>query len=368
MTSRRRFLAALGAAATGPALAGCGYYPGGGDIRWREESLGGLYRSDEVGVTGETLYTVSESVMSYDIDTETWVDGAEVVAYDTGNGRERFTEQFDRPASVAALGAGGAAVALGDEENPSQTVARFGPDGQSWETPVEGGVERLAVAEERVYAVTADGALAACADGSERWRVDLEPELGSDEGGFGPTVAASAETVVCWVGGSTVCFDPDGTRRWSRSTVNARRLSLVDGEVFAHAGHGLATLDSDTGETRWISGDNVASFAVTADAIYCRISLGVVAFDRSGTRQWTAGEGSDAGRNRGVDDSPDYFDRVAADDRGVFVESDSGLTALATDDGSRRWTVDYDRIDEGPFLVDEGVLVVSGQGATCHIP
>ncbi len=353
---------------TGIALPGCGYYPGGGDIRWREESIGGLSWAEDMGVTGETLYTVRSSGMSYDIDTETWVDGAEVVAYDTAHGRERFTEQFDRPAGAVALGDGGAAVALVEADTQSTPVVRFGPDGQMWETTVDGGVEALAVADERVYAVTADGALAVCADGSERWRVDLEPELGSDRGGFGPTVAASAEMVVCWVGGSVVCFDPDGTRRWNRSTVNARRLSIVDGEVFALAGHGLTTLEGDTGETRWISSDRVASFAVTTDAIYCRISLDVVAFDRSGARQWATSDDSGAGRNRAERDSTDYLDRVAADDRGVFVESDSGLTALATDDGSHRWTVEYDDIKAGPFLVDDGVLVVSEQGATCHVP
>jgi len=374
VTSRRRFLASLATLAAGATLAGCGYYPGGGDIRWREESLGGLYRTDEVAVAGETLYTVTDSTQSYDVEEETWTRGAEVVAYDTADGSERYSEGFEERARAFGVGESDVAVGLGSDdtglggEGPSSSaVARIGPDGRQWTVTVDAAVEQLAVADERVYAVTAEGALVACADGEVRWR------RGSyDLGNAGPDressalVGAGPAGVVLADGGEPVHLAPDGTERWRRPDISHVQQVVDVGSDRVHVADEttLYALAAESGESRWTAQESAdlpeyalgrARYHRTGGDFYRVVDAELHALDDTGETRWT---------NEGVERETN----VAAGETSVFVHTGSGVTALSADDGSRNWTVEYDRIDAGPFLVDAGVLVVSGQGVTCHVP
>jgi len=359
VTSRRRFLSGVGGvAAVGLGLAGCGYRPGGGDIRWTADSPRGLYRSDRVDVTDDLVVTIADRTTSYDHDAAEFVHGGRVIAYGTDDGSERWRDTLAESLTCHAIGDGGAAVGF------DGTLVRYGSEGRRWETEVGGSLVAVAVADGRGYAVSDAGELVACADGETRWRVDLDPALGSDAGGFEPAVAASAETVVCWVGGEVLGFDTEGRRRWRQSGINVRRFSFVDGRLFAAGGHGLAALDVSSGELRWLVEDGIGSFSVTTDAIYTAYDAEVRAYDHAGRRDWST-DGTDGG-GRGVVDDTDYQGRVAADADGVFVDSSRGLTALDPADGSFRWRTENRLLTDGPYLADSGVLVVADDDLVCH--
>lgn len=359
MTSRRQFLAGVGAAVgLGSGLAGCGYRPGGGDIRWESDSPRGRYRSDVVDVTEDRLVTIADRTMSYDHDRDEFVHGGRLIAYGTDDGAERWRDNLAGSLSCHAIGDAGGAVGF------DGTVVRYGREGRQWETEVGGSLVALAVADDRAYALTESDELVACADGATRWRVDLGAALGSDAGGFEPTVAASTERVVCWVGGSALGFDTEGRRRWSQSGINVRRFSFVDGRLFAAGGHGLAALDVPSGELRWLVEDGIGSFSVTTDAIYSAYDAELRAYDRSGGRRWSTGDAD--GDEAGPVDRTDYQGRVAADADGVFVDSSRGLTALDPTDGSVRWRTRNRTLSNGPFLADSGVLVVEDGDLVCH--
>jgi outer membrane protein assembly factor BamB len=356
---RRRFLALAGsAAATG--VAGCGYRPGGGDIRWQSDFGRPMGGWSSIGLADGRLFAVAESVRDFDFETEEWVEGASVSAYGTTDGLEYWSEMISPVATTSVVDTDGVALGLGDE------VVRFGSDGEQWRTTVGGTTRALAVAEDAVYALTEAGTLVGLADGSERWRVDLR-DVESDEL-FEPAVAAGAETVVCWVGGSVHGFASDGRRRFRQPEIDVLSLSVADGDIFAVAGHGLAALDRSTGESRWIGDERIQRFAATPDGVYGVFDGDVYAYDRSGGRRWSTNDDSETGRNRAVDDSTDYTGRVVAGVGGVYVDSSRGLTAIDPGDGSVRWRVGNKSISAGPFLVENGVLVAAEGELVCHVP
>lgn len=359
MTSRRRFLRGIGAAAglgLGASLAGCGYRPGGGDIRWRSGGDFSTFPTRALDVTDGLVVTVADSTTSFDIDREEWVRGGQITAYATDDGSELWGDHHDAELSCHAVGDGGAAVAF------DGTVVRYGADGRWWQFEVDDRLVALAVAGERAYALTESSALAACSDGVERWRTDLETSV--DDRDPEPRLAADTEAVVCSVGGAVHCLDPDGSRRWRQPEIDARRLSVVDGEAFVTAGRGLAALDGDTGAIRWIGDRRIREFAVTGDAVYGLSDLELFAYDRSGDLRWSTGSESGDGGGRGAD----YMGRVAADADGVYVDSSLGLTALDPGDGSVRWRVENGSLSAGPFLAESGVLVVADGELVCHYP
>ncbi|WP_436927347.1 outer membrane protein assembly factor BamB family protein [Halosimplex amylolyticum] len=361
MTTRRGFLVGLGTTATVAGLAGCGYRPGGGDVRWRADGDFAGFRTEALDVTDGLVVTVADSTTSFDIEREEWVRGGEIAAYSTEDGSALWSDHLESELSCHSVGDGGAAVGF------DGTVVRYGADGEQWRIDLGASLLALAVADGRAYAISEGGDLVACADGAELWRVDLGPELGSDEGGFGPALAASAETVVCWVGGSVVCLDPDGRRRWRQSEINVRLFSIADGEIVASGASGLAAIDGSTGEMRWLGHERVGRFAVTPDAVYGTYDTELTAYDRSGGRKWSTGDDPSAGRNdREAVEPDDYMGRVAADNEGVYVDSSRGLTALDPGDGSVRWRVQNRSLSAGPFLVDGGVLVVADGELVCH--
>jgi outer membrane protein assembly factor BamB len=128
-------------------------------------------------------------------------------------------------------------------------------------------------------------------------------------------VAASGSVAVCGDAGGVVGFAPDGRRRWRRTDLRARGVTVADPGMLVVATGGLAVLDPETGETRW-----------------------------------------------------------RYDERGVFVaeefDLDAGEPLLRLDrtDGTTRWSVTYERITAGPFLAPSGVLVAAEGDLVCHVP
>lgn len=343
--SRRGFLAALGTASV--ALAGCGYRPGGGDIRWREQA-GGFGRADAVGVAGSTLYTVTASVLSYDFDASEWYSGGRVVAIRTTDGLERWTERFEARFSTYTVEDDGVAAAF------EGTVARFDADGVRWRTPAGGDVTALAVAGDRVYARTTAPSLVVLADGERVRETPLDGTTG--ERPPNPLVAAGENLVLTGDDRGLVAFDSAGSRRWRRDG-RVRGVTVVDRGVYVVTGARLLALDPGSGDVRWRAEGIPAEDPplVTDGAVYAHGS-DLVVFDRGGERRWSAG-------SLGYVDSESG---VAVDDSGVYVATESGLAAF-DHDGTRRWTVEYDDVRAGPFAVDAGVLVVADGELVAHV-
>ncbi|ELZ20594.1 hypothetical protein C475_20063 [Halosimplex carlsbadense 2-9-1] len=363
MTSRRRFLRGVGAAlgaGLGASLAGCGYRPGGGDIRWRESGNFAGFPTSALDVTDGLVVTVADSTMSFDIDREEWTRGGQITAYSTEDGAELWSDHLGGDLSCHAVGDGGAAVGF------DGAIVRYGADGRWWQFEAGDPLVALAVAGEWAYGLTETGALVACSDGVERWRIDLDAERGGGDDRFDPILAADTEAVVCWVGGTVHCLDPSGRRRWRQPGIDAHRLSVVDGQIFASSRGSLVALDGSSGESRRIGDGSITEFAVTADAVYGVSDLDVVAYHRSGGRRWSTADDSDSSRNRPASDPTDYQGRVAADSEGVYVDSSRGLTALDPADGSLRWRVGNRSLSAGPFLADSGVLVAADGQLVCH--
>jgi len=359
VTSRRRFLGAVGSALAIGGLAGCGYRPGGGDVRWRADGDFSTVRGRALAVTDGLVVTVADSTTSFDIEREEWVDGGEIAAYSTEDGSELWSDKLDADLSGHAVGDGIAAVGV------DGTIVRYDDDGRQWAFEVSEPLVALAVAGEWAYALTESGALVAASNGVERWWVDLDVAATGDDASE-PMVAASTQTVVCEVGGSVRGFGPSGQRRWSKSELDARSLSVVDGEVFVSAGHGLAAIDSSTGAVRWIGDERIRTFAVTPDTVYGVADLDLYAYDRSGDRRWSTADGSTGDEADAVADATDYMGRVAADAGAVYVDSSRGLTALDAGDGRVCWRVENRSISGGPFVADSGVLVVVNGELVCH--
>ncbi|WP_135364326.1 outer membrane protein assembly factor BamB family protein [Halosimplex halophilum] len=360
MTSRRRFLRDAGVTAAlglGGALAGCGYRPGGGDIRWREDFRTGFYGDDPVGVAGGVLYGVTPSSRTYDFEAEEWVTRSSVTGYDTADGSRRLNREFDPDITASALGDGTLAVAFADG-----SVASLAAEGVQWRGPVDGQVRAVAGAPGRVYAVTADGRLVATAGGSREWTVDLpgaDGETDSDGDRRPATfVAASEDHVLAATGNGAAGFAPDGRRLWRRRDLEPPEgAAFVDGRVHVWWSLDLVALDPSTGDPRWTLPGLVESVAIAGSGGY-RVGHGeLVAFDADGERRWTR------------DSDTRYEDRygggVAADADGVYATRDGDLVAHDPADGSVRWVVEAE-VEHGPYLVDGGVLVAVDGELVCH--
>lgn len=361
-TTRRDFLARTGAAA-GTALvagfAGCGYRPGGGDVRWRDEEAGRTVAdADTVGVAGDTVYALDHDTRLINFDreadpSEMFAEGSAVDAFGADRGRPLWDETHESEMACSAVGAEGPAAATGAE------VRRYTDDGQAWTASVPAEVRAVAPVEDRVYALAA-GTLYATAAGTIRWTADTDPVSDPESGGL----AASGSVAVCADAGGIVGFAPDGSRRWRRPDLRARGVTVADPGVFVVATDGLAVLDPATGETRWRRDERGIRGlpAVGPERVYVGRPGGVLALDREGTEQWSASL------------SPRESRPVVAGERGVFAADqpdfagEETLRRLDRTDGTTKWTVRYDDIDAGPFLAPSGVLVAGEGRLVCHVP
>jgi len=361
-TTRRAFLARVGAAAgtaLGAALAGCGYRPGGGDIRWRDERAGhAVADADTAGVAGETVYALDHDTRFINFDreadhSEMFTRGSVVDAFGTDRGRPLWDETHEAGMACSAVGPNGAAAATGAQ------VHRYTGEGQAWTASVPGEVRAVAPAGDRVYALAA-GTLYATAGGTTRWSADTDPVSDPES----MDVAASGSVAVCGDAGGVVGFAPDGRRRWRRTDLRARGVTVADPGVLVVATGGLAVLDPGTGGTRWRYDEHGIRGppAVGPEGVYVETLGGVLALDPEGTERWS------------VSLSPRERRPVVADERGVFVaeefDLDAGEPLLRLDrtDGTTRWSVTYERITAGPFLAPSGVLVAAEGDLVCHVP
>lgn len=363
MTSRRRLLrragVALGLGLAG-GLAGCGYRPGGGDIRWREEFRTGFYGDDPVGIADGVLYGVTGSTRTYDFETGEWVTRSSVVGYDTADGAQLFDTEFEPDVAASALGDRGLAVAFAD-----RTVAYLTADGEQWRASVDGEVRTVAAADGRVYAATADGRVVAVTDGSRAWANDIgfadgetDTDLDQRRDTGSELFLAAGGAVVAATADGTVGFTPGGRRLWTRRDLDVPdSAAFADGRVYAWRDLDLLAIHRSTGETAWTLSGLVESVALGGDGGY-RVGEGMlVAFDAGGDRRWTR------------DSDSRYDDRygggLAADGDGVYATRDGDLVAHDPADGSVRWAVEA-TVEYGPYLVDGGVLVAGDGQLVCH--
>jgi len=329
------------------ALAGCGYRPGGGDIRWREQA-GGFGRADTVGLAGSTLYTVATSVLSYDFDASEWYSGGRVVAIRTTDGLERWTEHFEGGFSASTIDDDGVAAAF------EGTVVGFDADGVRWRAPAGGEVRALGVAGDRVYARTTAPSLVVLADGERVSETALDGT--TSDRSPDPFVASGEDLVVTGDGGGLAAFDPSGSRRW-RHDGRVAGATVADDGVYVTTGTRLLALAPGNGDVRWRADGVIGNDPplVTEDGVYAPgDDLNVL--DHEGTRRWSV-------------DSIEHVDSewpVTVDGSGVYVATDPGLAAF-DHDGTRRWAVEYDDVDAGPFAVDAGILVIADGELVAHV-
>lgn len=356
MTSRRHVLG-LVASGLATSLAGCGYRPGGGDIQWRHASVSERRNVKTSGLIRGAYITVTEPLSFYDSFGS--VHEGRITAYAIDTGQQVLEASLSNPVERVTIGDDGVVVAA------DRTVTAYGLDGKRWDLTLGTPVEGVAVGEGHVFALTGDGELIALAGGNERWRRNLRPET-TDSEGVGRLVAGD-RTALVTVGDRVICFSPDGARRWTAADRSLFQVRVEGGLIFARTTSSTVVLDPGSGETRFRAPMGTKSIAVTDDSVYCLTSGALLAFDRSGGRRWTrtadALAGSDGRPGVGT---VDYDDRVAADADGVFVTARDRLFSLVPGDASVRWSVSHDSITGGPFVGEEGVIVVDNGDIVCH--
>ncbi|WP_380676867.1 PQQ-binding-like beta-propeller repeat protein [Salinigranum sp. GCM10025319] len=275
--SRRRLLAsALGSVL----VAGCGYRPGGGDVRWTADS-GGFGTIDAVHAPPGGVLTVSRSVRRYDFERDEWRSGGIVTAYDPAEGTTRR------------------------------------------EVGLPGRVRCHAGAPTGVY-VGVDGELISVApDGTRRWGVDLPGTPVAVDGGDG-LVAVLTES------GTLRAFDADGTDRWTASIVESDTDEGTLTDDRPTGSDGADGTDAESGETRPPAGPGsvlgISSGRVVAQIERSPPKLAVV--DADGTRQWA---------RRGPSFAPARASPTVVEGRLVYL-SRRHLGALAVEDGTEQWT------------------------------
>lgn len=354
--SRRRFLSLASLATAGTVgLAGCGYRPGGGDVRWEVNVGTGGYQPDDV-LAGDdgTLFTVNRSSRGFDWDAEEWGQYADLTAYDATSGRERGeaqTEPVGRPA------VGGRTLYVGHEDGG---LTAFGADGETrWRAETDGPARGVAASADRVYAVTDGDELVAFApdDGERLWSADSD-DSGGDVALAGTVDGTYVHREATATSTEVTAFAPDGERRWSATLsaggVGNARPVLVDDTLYVPARGSLFALDREDGDDRWShSAGSRGSPAVADGAVYLSDGERVSALDAAnGEERWRfAPEGWRA-----------RVSAPAAAEGVAYVGGRSALYALDGDGGSVRWRVDSGEVRGAPIVVGRTVVVVSRDG------
>jgi hypothetical protein len=362
---RRRVLAgALGLAT----LAGCGYRPGGGDVRWTASDTGGGFGGGEA-VYGlpDGVVAVSRSVRRFDFERETWFDGGVVTAYAPTDG-ERRAETTTEPIRRDCADESG--VYLGTE---AALVAVEADGTERWRTALDAPPVAVATDGGRVVVCTDDGRLAAFdAGGTRRWTVsvvggdqataaeadDTETEESTPAVSPNAVLAVSSGVAVVQLGRSrprVIAVDADGTVRWTRRDAGlapVRRIPPVvtDGRLLAASERGLVSVSLEDGADQWsVPVASPSGLAVAGGRCYLLEPSGLSAVSLDGRERWTFGlpDGGDVGRRFSA--GP-----VATAER-VFVATARRLFAVAPD-GTERWRA---RIDARPqdIAVAPGVVV-----------
>lgn len=340
MTSRRRFLVGVG---TSLALVGCGYRPGGGDVRWQRRSANHLTGKTRVVATDHRVYAFDyDATLINPMTAETTV-GSGVDVVDASDGSHAWSRTYESRMSCSAVGDAGVVVCV-----DNTLVQPTGTDQQRVDLP--GSAYGVALADGRAY-VRLQRELVAIDldDGSVRWSHQLPWTEES-------TVLANRETVLVADESRFVGVDADGTPRWRRDDLGSVVPAVTGDGVYATSRERVLALDASSGETRWADdAETTSPPVVTDDRVLYRANGALVAVDHGGDQRWRFSEFAAGG------DLP-----VAADERGVFAATETGIAAIES--GEPRWEVAYDRIGVGPFLVDAGVIAGSGARLVCHVP
>ena len=348
---RRRLLAGTVGLA---ALAGCGYRPGGGDVRWTtSDATGGFGDGEAIYGSSDGVLAVSRSVRRYDFERETWLDGGVVTAYDPTDG-ERRAETTTEPISRDC--AGESSVYLGT----APALVAVGTDGmERWRAPIDAPPVAVASDGGRVVVLTDAGRLAAfAADGTRQWTTavvdgdrenaaapdDTDTERPGSVVSPDSVVAVSSGVAVVQLGRSRprlVAVDADGTVRWTRGDVEVgpvRRIPPVvtDGRLLVVSERGLVSVSPEDGAEQWVVPTaSPSGLAVAGDRCYLLERSGLSAVSLDGRERWTFGlpEGGDVGRR--------FSAGPAATAERVFVATGRRLFGVAPD-GTEHWRAPID--------------------------
>lgn len=354
--SRRRFLQTGLAAAGVTALAGCGYRPGGGDVRW-EAGGGGLHGPDDLLAADGTAFAVARSEYGYDWEAEEWGDYSRVTAYDSADGTALWEHEgtpVGRPAADDRT------LYLGDEAGTLTALAADGSE--RWQQSVGGFPRTLAAAGGRVYALTESGDIVAFAaeDGEQAW----SETVGAD--GRTALAATGNGVVVRRAPDDATAFAAryrDGERRWEAQLPASTgrwdgRPVVAHGTAYVFGGRELTALALDDGTKRWsrrttyprgrVAAGDGSLFFVSDETLY---ALGT----GDGSTRWRFEPRRREGY--GLASSP------AVADGGVYVGGEDAVVAVSADDGSVRWRARSERVSTRPRVVGETVVVVTNGGS-----
>jgi outer membrane protein assembly factor BamB len=379
--NRRGFLAATGAAVVG-SLAGCGYRPGGGGVRWTRD--GGRFDGVEAGDKYVVAYTSAHyGVPTGDKSGTDPVDSSDIELVRYGEIRvldRDGTKAVDPLAEfriadlVVVDGAAFAGVGGNELARISLSTGKDGEDGdvtERWRTTVDGfaaiddegayastSIDALVTDHDAVYAVS-EGLIAAVdrADGTVRWSRKFDGKV--------LTLASRPSGAYVVVDGATerrvLALGTDGAERWRKELPTDRSdpVLLVDPDgLYVFDGRGVRSFDHG-GRRRWHrdwNTDPTVDPAVHAGTIYYVFRDEVYAVSTEGERFWQYEVDSD-GAPKG---------RLAAGEDGVYVATEDrpadGNHLLAIEGGSRAWEVSLDsssefRHEDGPFALDDTLVV-----------
>ncbi|WP_435181582.1 PQQ-binding-like beta-propeller repeat protein [Halorussus sp. AFM4] len=387
-SSRRRFLKAGLAAAGAASLAGCGYRPGGGDVRWSVQTGTGVYAPDVVLGGDRLLFAVTRSRRSFDFGSDGWGEFGSLTAYDPATGERRWEQETD---PLVAATASGDSLVVGHEDG---ALSAFDPGGKRrWRAPVDGTPREVAVGPDRVYALART--VASASDGSESDAAGSDASeptaaptaallaVGLERGetlwrrsvdvrGDRTLVASSDGVYACRYRGrsdlSVVARSPAGEVRWrvdrrAGPSGGEGAPVVADDTLYVPTDNELFAFGAADGRERWSAtvADLRGSPAVAGGTVYqSGAALAALRAD-DGRERWTFrptpdGDRSAWGTTGGLATS------VAAAADAVYVATGRRLYALAAGSGEVRWRVAADLASDAPIVVGKSAVVRTESG------
>lgn len=340
-----------------------------GRTRWQHELAGDIHLTSPV-VADETVYVGETQAV--------WA-----LATDDGSVRWKGSETDEfRYTTVAELSVSGSTVYYPREvdDEDSQEIAAFDTrDGSlKWQVPLRASVNAptgCALVGETVYVVDDIGVLYAISGPTEatNWRRTLD--FGSSES-F--RTASTDDTSVYAATNSTLrAFDrEEGTERWSISlgenendTFRHVWTTVADGTVYCSLGgdggssyNFVYAIDDATGTTRWHekAPEGTGKPVVVDDVVYVGTESSL--YGRAYVTAYDADDGSIRWSSEFDSDDPsisvEMTGPVAVQDETAYAATTEGTYALDATDGSEKWTDDRDA--EAVAANDETVFIVGG--------
>ncbi|GAB6879215.1 hypothetical protein JCM17823_14890 [Halorubrum gandharaense] len=361
---RRQLLAGVvtGAVST---VAGCGYAPGGGDVRRTTQAgrspfgpvsdvvtatpgayliravhAGGMLGDDEtvvnvIGRDGELRWSHEHEGRSRGVAAT--MDGDRVHALTEAGRLETATPDANRTSPPREEFEGTPAWSVTLDESTL--------DGSTLPDEEEAAEEVVPIAADAAGAyVAVDGGIAAVRDGSVAWVVEMEGGE-SVTALLGQNAVPDGTGVVAVTSSQVVSVAPDGGRRWAVDDVSSPQVTPAGDRLFVRSEDGLIALDAGTGAVEWTVGLDASGPAPTVtDGRVAAVERGSIhVVDAvSGEPLWRASAGVSADPPVVVDESQAYgIDRNDA----VAVGADAGGEGDDGDEGDgagERWRRDLD--------------------------